>query len=208
MSQESDEPGERAALGDWAAAMSEGGRYGRRSKRDQSLVELETVREFSASVQAETGFGLTEIRCGQDPPDCVALYRGRTVSIELVELVDPDVRHAVIQARRHGKAFPAPERFQWGEDGTRERIGCALDKKQVLYQDRKPPICVDVLLIHVDNAWFSAAQLTAWIPGGTFSPRPNMRSAYLMLGYDGGEHLPIHNLYGAPLPQPATIVFR
>lgn len=174
--------------------------FARPKQSDLATVEICTVSDFARSVRAEFGYEISEIESvKRDPPDCTAQFRGRQISIELTELVDQEMLRDLDQAQKKGKFISADERFrrtQWDAERLRRELDARLDGKQA--KCARNATYVDVLIVHSAENWLCQLDVEEWLGELEFEPRPNIRSAYLLLASGGshGPHWPVFCLYG------------
>jgi hypothetical protein len=117
------------------------------------------------------------------------------VAVELVELLDQEVR-----AKRARLRPGYPGEFddqQWSRDTFEESVNVLLDKKQEKYA--RTGFVADALVIHSGELWLTWQMSAQWLGEVEFTPRANLRSAYLLLFYDpsyGHTHWPLFAIYG------------
>jgi hypothetical protein len=189
-------------LDSWADAINRRGIFGRRSDSDKPIVECSTAQEWARSMQAEFAIEVSDIvNAAADPPDCIAHYKGRPISIEMTELLKPEIRTEIDQARKRGEYLSTSAgdlfiRAQWTRSTLLSAINERLDDKQGKYARRN--FFADVLVIHTDEPWLSPYQVKEWLSDTEISARPNIRSAYLLRSHFPAysEHWPVFSLYG------------
>jgi hypothetical protein len=184
-------------LESWADAINARGMFGRRSSADKPIVEVSTAVEWAQSVKAAFGIDVTGIGVGSDPPDCVGTKDGKPFSIELAELLKGEVQAMKARALKSKEPVGLFTPGLWSRELLFQNIEELLDKKQTRYGRRS--VIADTLVIHSDEQWLQASDAKLWLVGLTFEPRPNVRSAYLLLTYQPQyvtPHWPIFRLYG------------
>lgn len=182
----------------WIDAINKRGMFARRTNADKPIVEVSTAQEWSKSVNAAFGMEVTGIMSvASDPPDCIGTYRGKPFSIELAELLKNEVRAMKARAGKSGEPIDLFTAGLWTADLLCRSINTRLDDKQDRYA--RSSVIVDALVIHSDEDWLQASDVKLWLGEGmAFEPRPNIRSAYLLLTYQPqfAPHWPVFRLYG------------
>lgn len=153
---------------------------------DRKIMERMTAQEWARSIRAKFGVVISAIENNDpDPPDCIATLNGTPLSIELTELVDSAILHAIAQARKRGETVSASDQLFDQAQWTRERLKAWLDNriasKNASYQDR---LVVDTLIIHTAETWLSPFDVETWLNVIPFEPKPNIRSVFLLMTYD------------------------
>lgn len=162
---------------------------------DKATVERGVVHDWALAMKGAFGIGLTGLEAGADPPDFCAMWKDRSITIELAQLVDErDLGPKRAQIKGYEQP-PFADRLWTAERFTR-CVNALLDKKQTLYARRGQSF--DVLVIHHEHLWLNAIQVRNWLVSDTFKARQNLRSAYLLLRYDPNEteYRPLFCLYG------------
>jgi hypothetical protein len=142
---------------DWVEPLTKRRRWGRRSSRDKTLVEVDAVRDVSPAFLAEFGLTLTAIRPGNDPPDVLANVDGRDISIEVCELLKSDVR-----VKRARELPIAHEEQLWTEDKFQRKLSTLVTKKVLRYSAR-PELHIDILLVVSCELWLMSEKAREWV---------------------------------------------
>lgn len=187
----------------WVGEMNKRGTFAAQNPQDRAVVEASTANEWALAVNEKYGLHVTNARsCEYDPPDCLAESDGRSITIELSELVDSNrLREniAAINAEQdpphlHGQAFLDA---QWSKDRFFGELSSLIDKKAMKYE--KNNSVFDVLLVHSDEPWLSPQQVDEWLAEESIVSRTAFRSAYLLLTYmpGGSKHWQVFKLFGS-----------
>jgi hypothetical protein len=187
----------------WIAEMNKRGTFAAQNPQDRTIMEASTAGEWALAVKEKFGLLITNVRpCQTDPPDCYADFEGKSISIELAELVDGHrLRESVIANETgqdpphlYGKAFL---NTQWSKDRFFRELAILIDKKTAKYENHNSAF--DVLLVHTDEPWLSPQQVSNWLADKVVEPRSVFRSAYLLMPYVPGyvHHWPVFLLFGS-----------
>lgn len=176
--------------------------FARESAEDKQIVECLTAQEWCDAMNEQFGVTITGVESKEDdPPDCIAVYNGKQISIELAELVDSVVLSRIAEARRAGLRITAYDQLfslaQWSPEKFKSAIDNLVDSKQRKYGPRR--ITVDALIIHTGEPWLSPTDVAKWLPNMSFEARPIARACYLLMDYFPGfaVHWPVFRIYGA-----------
>lgn len=191
----------------WVAEMNKRGVFGAQNPQDRAVVEALTAEEWALAVKTEFGLNFTKISpCQTDPPDCYAIFEGRSVSIELAQLVDGNRLKESVAAIDAGKEPPhyQGQAFfdtQWSKDRFFKELSNLIDKKALKYEKLK--LVFDILIIHTDETWLSPEQVRNWLAETHIEPRSTFSSAYLLMTYVPGyaDHWPVFRLFGSIAPK-------
>jgi hypothetical protein len=157
---------------DWVEPLTKRGRWGRRSSRDKTLVELDAVRDVSPAFLAEFGVNLTAIRPGNDPPDVLANVDGHDINVEVCELLKTDVRV------KRAKELPiAHEEQLWTEDEFQRKLRELVAKKVLRYSARQG-LDIDILLVVSCELWLMPEQAQEWVSALRMEHPKCIRAAY------------------------------
>ncbi len=237
---------------EWADAMNRQGHASMFARppgeANKKIVDRGIVQDFAKSLKLAFGIVISDIENRPpDEPDCMAMFDGRSISIELTELVRGKLRHNIASARKAGCEISTNSELfneaQWNSTDLASEVRSLLDIKNKKREKTEP---ADILLIHSDEPWLYPSIITECLshtgeqnvrpvidqPGAgiaftlrhptplqgagrmaraaakqrsnnlhngyqtTFSPCPQIRSAYLMI-----THVPAHGcllfkLYG------------
>lgn len=174
-----------------------GGVFNHRTSADKEIVEVETTRQWQESVAAEFGLivGDPEIN-SDDPPDCYVQFEGRSVGVELVQLINQ--KH---KSRASKNETPYAGRLFADMQWSKKRFGAALNDiiqaKGTKYEKRK--LKIDVLIIHTAEPWLYSRQAEEWLKIVRIRKHANIGSAYLLFDYEPGRasrHWPVFRIYG------------
>ena len=153
----------------------------------QAWMEVGAVRNWSAEMNRR-GFqiGIGSIRKNSDPyPDCLAEMSGRTIGVELTELVDSE---AIREYRRLRKAaglkwdplgFPGPPIPIWDLDSFQSRLDEILLKKDARVRDSS--LVKQFLLIHTDEPWLDEETVSGYLEVLKLKRPKHFDHVYLML---------------------------
>jgi len=187
------------SMDDWINAINKGGIFGRRSSADKRIVDRSTATHFATAYQSIYGMEITNICDGPDPPDVKAQVGCKSIGLEMVELLKPEVR------RKKVRAFPAlayPGQFeesQWTRNEFERGVNYLLDAKEEKYANRPEDWVADALIVHTDEDWLDWAAVQKWLMEVSFRPRHKIRSAYLLLFYSPyypKPHWPLFRMFG------------
>jgi hypothetical protein len=174
-------------------------------KQDTHIVELSTAREWQKSILAEFGLvvGDPKINTG-DPPDCFVLIAGHQVSVELVQLVDPDHKSRSM----HGETPHAGSLFTdmlWSSERFKAALEAKIQEKGEKYKKRE--LRIDTLVIHTAETWLEVERVEEWLKVINIQPHMNIGCAFLLFDYRPNSarsrHWPVFRLYGQ-LPDETT----
>lgn len=163
------------------------------------IVELSVATEFAKAFGFVFGVKLENIAGNpHDPPDCIAEIDGRTVQIELVEMVDGQ---AIAMAKKTGRTAHNDvhqfEATQWDERRFVSKINSLIDQKQRRYQTKGREF--ECLLIYTGEPWLLPGDVSKWLSNNEFEHRDSFRSIYILMSYDplySQDHYPLFNIYG------------
>jgi len=147
-------------------------------RRDQKgIPELDVARDLARALEGDQDLALTDLRLSQkDPPDVVALdVRGRTVAIEVTELVDPEVVRLNETGHHCYRDWSMPEVVARVEELIRQKDG----KKF-----HGGPYGRIVVVVHTDEP---AIQWTAChdaVPSHPIEALTQVTEAYLVFSWD------------------------
>ncbi|PZO51673.1 MAG: hypothetical protein DCF16_11065 [Alphaproteobacteria bacterium] len=166
-------------MDDWIDAINARGVFGRTSNDPavRAMVDRSTAHEFARAMDEQFKVAVTNIRNGGDPPDILAEVAGRDISVELVELRRPAMR-----------AF-------WSDPELATHIDALVDKKATHYAGWS----VDALVLHTDELWITADLASQCLSVRDWTPRQNIRSAWLLLFADPSwptQFWPLFRIYG------------
>ena len=186
----------------WVKAINLRGTFGRRNQKDRALVEVSTVNEWAIAVMSEFGLHISDVSpCQNDPPDCFATLDGKTISIELAELIDSNRIEENVAAIEAGNEPPhyngeGFDKTQWSRDRFFTELTSLMNKKQTKYQGNG--LSFDVLIIHTDETWLFPQQVNEWLSLQRIEPINSFKSAYLLMNYTPGysDHWPLFRLFG------------
>lgn len=149
-------------LSDWIEPSRKKGRWARlgTDAPEKALRGVEIVGDTAPAFRAQFGIELSGIRAGAEPPDTHARMGGRSVSIELTELLNRSIR----EKRARGERVSWDEQ-QWTERAWRGEVDKLLDEKHALYSGREDRFIADALLIHSCELWLSPFDVEGWLAG-------------------------------------------
>lgn len=189
-------------LGRWVRIVNKAhgyaGVFNSENSDDKQIVEISTIEEWRKSVLAEFGIEMATPRANpQDPPDFFVSIADRELKVELVQLVDQDLK----QRAAKGETPFAGQLFQdaqWSKDKFLEKLNEVIDNKGTKYSARG--LEVDVLLIHTAEPWLTSIAARRWLTAEVIEAHPSIRSAFLLFEYEPGtaKHWPIIAVYGDP----------
>lgn len=189
-------------LGRWVRIVNKGhgyaGVFNYENSDDKQIVEISTIEEWRKSVLAEFGIEMATPRANpQDPPDFFVSIADRELKVELVQLVDQDLKKRATK----GETPFAGQLFRdarWSKEKFLEKLKEVIDKKGRKYSARG--LEVDVLLIHTAEPWLTSIAARRWLTAEAIEAHPSIRSAFLLFEYEPGnaKHWPIIAVYGDP----------
>lgn len=175
------------------AAMFAGG------NKDKQHIERQAAEEWASSMAETFGLEITNVRSSDnDPPDCYATLAGKTISIEMTELVDGDLLRKIDHARQAGHTANSSTFFndvQWTPSRLWTAIEKGVDDKDRKYAARG--LKFDFLVMYTDEDWLSPQLVEATLKQRTMAPRGAFSAAYLLRTHFPGysEHWPVFELY-------------
>jgi hypothetical protein len=148
--------------------------------QDREVAEWGVAESFATAASAEPGFPLQNLRsrgAGNDPPDCEALDAdGRSIAIEITELVDGDM---IAAARRSSRR----QWRTWNETSFRVEL-----QERLADKDGKKlkggEWAEYVVLVHTDEPALTIEQAQTWLEGYRFQSPRQIGRAFLLLSYD------------------------
>ena len=187
---------EEGSLAYWAELMTARGHapvFARNSPRDKRIVERSTVREWIKAVEVAEKLKISELEDGpaEDFPDFYANLDGKSISIELTELLHSP--HVLKAAAKRELRF---DHIQWTPVHFRTRVQERVSSKAA--QCSRAGRRCDVLILHTDEPWLSPHRTEQWLAENPFEPQEPIGAAYLLMTHvpDWAEHWPIFQLWG------------
>lgn len=139
------------------------------------------TKDFTKSLLAKLGREITKIESNpDDPPDCFGEEEGKTVGIEVTELVKGEILDRIAKKRYGKKDYSPLEQFtdeQWVHVDFIKRVQESIDKK--VERAIRTGKIFDVLLIYTDEDDLDPERLQKWLSNDNFSAR-NIREIFLL----------------------------
>jgi len=161
------------------------GLFNSNGQEDKRTVEGSTIREWATSMEKRLGYKVSEIaRAEEEPPDFTVEISGTTLAVELTQMDNPEHRKRAAK----GESPFAGQLFldmQFDRERLTEEVLRAFQRKDKDYSSRGH--CIDLLLIHTDEPWLTAAQLRDWLPLDWTCRNSPIRAVHLMLTYSPSE---------------------
>ena len=153
----------------------------------QPWMEVDAVRNWSTEMNRR-GFQIDvdSIRMNSDPyPDCLAHKSGRTIGVELTELVDSEaIREYGAWRRAAGSGWdpvgvPGPPVPIWDLDSFRRRLDEITLIKDARVRDSS--LVKQFLLIHTDEPWLSEETVSGYLEAVKLERPRHFDQIFLML---------------------------
>ncbi|WP_170459759.1 hypothetical protein [Ruegeria arenilitoris] len=194
-------PDDSEELCRWARIMNKshgyGGVFNHETTEDKAIVEVSTANEWRRAVASEFGLAVGEPEQNpHDPPDCFVQFSGRRLSVELVQLINPNHKR---RASNGESPYMQPlfEDMQWTKCRLISELNELIRNKGEKYQ--QPGIQIDVLLIHTAETWLRFDTAKEWLDTISIRPHRNIANAFLLFEYEPGRGTkcwPVSFLYG------------
>lgn len=188
-------------IGRWVRLMNKGhgyaGVFNSENSNDKRIVETSTIEEWLRSIKADFGVGIgTSTFNPNDPPDFVVEIDNKSLSVELVQMVDQEHKRRATKGETPfaGQLF---KDMQWSPERLVSKLRETIYRKGEKY--KKAGIDIDVLLIHTAETWLTSTDATTWLEGVIVEAHPSIRSVFLLFEYDPGsgkDHWPVLSVYG------------
>lgn len=164
------------------------GLFAQEGREDRRIVELSAAEEWSRATFAKYGISARNIRSNpDDPPDCFADVVGKTISIEMTELIDGQILARIKHKSRQGQSVTSGGGSLFADaQWTKERLATGLAEliQNKATKLKKHP--VDCLVIYSGEPWLSAPDVENWLSTLTFKKPATISAAYLLLEYSPG----------------------
>ncbi|TRD20760.1 hypothetical protein FEV53_09030 [Palleronia caenipelagi] len=162
----------------------------------KAWVELKVCRDWcDAGFERSVAEKIKLISPEHDPPDVMALIAGRSISIEVVQLVNSGHKSMAAEGEAHsrGDLF---KKMQWSKERFHEEMGAVISKKVKKYSDDEKSF--DVLLMFSVEPWLYSHQVEQWLPGLSVDVGSTFRivSMIMMRETANREHMPFFTLHG------------
>ena len=193
------EEDESVSMARWTRIMNKdngyGGEFNHETSDDKEIVELATAETWCEEMARQFSVELANLRANKDdPPDCFVDFDGKTLGVELVQMINPDHKRRANKGESP-HANPLFQDTQWDASRIRQEVDLLVDQKAEKYAKRG--VSIDVLLIHTAEPWLYAAQIEEFLANNTFAPRSGIANVFLLMRYDPSrKQWPLFKLYG------------
>ena len=167
------------------------------NQEDKRIVERGAVEEWRKAAEAMFGISIKHPLANvSDPPDFFVNIRDKRLSVELVQLVEPEhkSRAARGESPYHGQLFLD---MQWSKERLIQKIKSTISGKGEKY--KKQGIEIDVLLIYTGEPWLAFGQAQKWLHQSRIVQPSNIHAAHLLFEYKPGresDDWPLICIYG------------
>ena len=141
------------------------------------------------SIEAEWNLKASNARLRKDePPDAEAKIDGRTITIELKELVDPSLLQRTTHAKRSGgglSAYGGPgfREAQWNLERSHREVGQRIVKYAEKYASKSEPR-YDFLLLYTAEPWLLPEDVERWTSEPFLKAQSQFKEVHLLMEYD------------------------